>query len=224
MGERELVVAGDLAAAAVGVFTAVAPRTVALAGGSTPRAFYEALAEVGHEWEGTEVFFGDERCVPPDHPESNFRMAHEALLSKVPVRAHRMPGETCDPAAYERALAEVLGPGIPSLDLVVLGLGEDGHTASLFPGDPALEERERLVARVKRPDHPRLTLTLPVLSAAGLALFLVAGEGKRAALRGLLAGEDLPAARVAARRIVVLADAAAASTRRPRPGGSRSGT
>lgn len=213
MAERELVVAEDLAAAAVGVFTAVAPRTVALAGGTTPRRFYEALAEVGYDWEATEVFFGDERCVPPDHPDANFRMAWEALLSKVPARVHRMPGETCDPAAYERSLAEALGDGPPPLDLVVLGLGEDGHTASLFPGDAALDERERWVVRVDRPDHPRLTLTLPVLNAAGLALFLVAGGGKREALRALLAGGDLPAARVAARRVVILADPEAAPTR-----------
>lgn len=221
MADRELIVADDLPAAAVGVFTAVAPGTVALAGGRTPRAFYEALAAVGHEWEGTEVFFGDERCVPPDHPDSNYRMAHEALLSRVSARVHRMPGETCDPAAYERTLREVLGDRAPSLDLVVLGLGEDGHTASLFPGHPALEEPERWVVRVERPDHPRLTLTLPVLGAAELALFLVAGEVKREALERLLAGEQIPAARVEARRMVILADPDASPIRRPRRGGSR---
>jgi 6-phosphogluconolactonase len=221
MADRELVVAEDLAAAAVGVFTAVAPRTVALAGGTTPRAFYEALAEVGHEWQGTEVFFGDERCVPPDHPDSNHRMAHEALLSKIDARVHRMPGESCDPGAYERTLAEVLGDHAPALDLVVLGLGEDGHTASLFPGDPAVDERERWVARVERPDHPRLTLTLPVLGAAQLVLFLVAGGSKREALGRLLAGEDIPAGRVEARRVVILADPDASPIRRPRPGASR---
>jgi 6-phosphogluconolactonase len=137
-------------------------------------------------------------------------MAHETLLSKVRARVHRMPSESCDDAAYDRELRNVLGPN-PALDLVVLGLGEDGHTASLFPGDPVLEEMERLVVRVERLDHPRLTLTLPVLSASSVAIFLVEGERKREALRLLLTGADIPAARVMAKRVVILADQAAAS-------------
>lgn len=210
MTERELRVADDPAAAAVDLFREASPRTLALAGGSTPRKLYRALAEEPYPWEEVEVFFGDERCVPPDHPDSNFRMAREALLARVPARVHRMPGETCDAAGYERVLREALGPGVPALDLAFLGLGEDGHTASLFPGDPALEERERLVVRVERPDHPRLTLTYPVLNAAGLAVFLVSGPSKRGALMRLLAGDDIPAARVEALRVVVVADRAAA--------------
>ncbi len=210
MGDGELLVAEDLPSAALGLFLAVGPRTVALAGGSTPRAFYEVLAEADYPWNEVEVFFGDERCVPPDHPDSNFRMAREALLSKVPARVHPMPGESCDAAGYEAELAEVLGPGVPSLDLVLLGVGDDGHTASLFPGDPALEERHRLVVRVDRPDHPRLTLTLPVLSAARVAVFLVGGASKRDALGRLLEGGDVPAARVAAERVVIVADRDAA--------------
>lgn len=211
MADRELVVAEDVTAAAVGVFTALSPRTIALAGGETPQPFHRAIAEVGHDWASTDVFFGDERCVPPDHDASNFRKAREALLSKVPARVHRMPGESCDPAAYERALVEVFGEGRPpSLDLVVLGIGEDGHTASLFPGDPALEERERLVVRVERPDYPRLTLTLPVLNAAGVVMFLVDKEGKQEALRRMLEDGDVPASLVAAERVVVLAHPAAA--------------
>lgn len=209
----DLIVAQDFAAAAVERFLALRPRTVALAGGHTPRGFYERLAE--HDdfpWERTEVFFGDKHCVPPDHPASNFRMTYEALLSKVPARVHRMPGETCDPWSYEEELARVFGPGLPRFDLVLLGLGPDGHTASLFPGDGALEERERLVVRVERPDYPRLTLTLPVLSAARVALFLAAGASKRAALRRLMDGDHIPATRVKAGQVIVIADEAAAAS------------
>lgn len=206
---RELVITDDVAAAAAGAFLEVAPQTVALAGGATPRRAYERMAALDHPWDEVDMFFGDERCVPPEHPDSNFRMAHEALLSKVPTRVHRMPGEPCDARAYERELRKVLGPDL-RLDLVILGLGEDGHTASLFPGDPAVDETERPVVRVERPDHSRLTLTLPVLSAARVALFLVEGERKREALRRLLTGDDIPARRVAAERVVVLADGAAA--------------
>ncbi len=205
----ELVVAEDIAGTAAGRFLALRPRTVALAGGSTPRRLYQRLAASAFPWPDTEVFFGDERCVPPDHPDSNFRMASESLLSKVSARVHRMPGETCDAGAYESELTRVFGAAVPEFDLVLLGLGEDGHTASLFPGDPALEEKERRVVRVQRPDHPRLTLTLPVLAAAKVALFLVSGEAKREPLRRLLNGEDIPAARVEARRVVIVADEAA---------------
>jgi 6-phosphogluconolactonase len=206
---RELRVADDLSAAFSDLFLDVAPRSLALAGGATPRPCYESLASLEYPWSEVDVFFGDERCVPPDHPDSNFRMAHETLLSRVPARVHPMPSESCDAAAYGRKLRNVLGP-IPALDLVVLGLGEDGHTASLFPGDPALEEEKRLVVRVERPDHSRLTLTLPVLSAALVAVFLVEGERKREALRRLLTGAGIPAARVTAERVVILADPAAA--------------
>jgi 6-phosphogluconolactonase len=206
---RELRIVEDLAAAFADVFLEVAPRAVSLAGGNTPRPCYEHLASLEYRWNEVDVFFGDERCVPPEHPDSNFRMASDALLSRIPARGHRMPGESCDAAAYERQLREVLGPH-PAMDLAVLGLGEDGHTASLFPGDPALEETKRLVVRVERPDHPRLTLTLPVLSASPVAVFLVEGERKREALRLLLIGADIPAARVTAERVVILADPTAA--------------
>lgn len=210
MSERELLVSEDITETAADIFLRERPRTLALAGGRTPRELYERLSAVEYDWESVDVFFGDERCVPPDHPDSNFRMAQEALLSRVTARVHRMPGETCDATAYERELRSVFGAGLPAFDLALLGMAADGHTASLFPGDPALEEKERLVVRVERPDHPRLTLTLPVLSASKVALFLVAGEDKREALRRVLAGEDLPAARVAARRTLFVADRAAA--------------
>lgn len=208
---RELMVNDDVAAAGERLFTGLRPRTIALSGGSTPKALYERLAALKYPWESTDVFFGDERCVPPQHPDSNFHMADEALLSKVPARVHRMRGEDCDAAGYERELASVFGPGVPHFDLILLGLGPDGHTASLFPGDAALDERRRNVLRVERPDHSRLTLTLPVIDAASVVIFLVVGASKQAALAGLVGGSDIPAARVAAGRVIILADPDAAS-------------
>lgn len=205
----ELAVTDDLAGAAVRHFVEAAPRTVALAGGSTPRPFYERLASVAFPWGEVDVLFTDERCVPPDHPDSNAGMVDRALLSRLEPspRVHPMPGTTCDADAHEVALRRTFGA--LRLDLVVLGLGADGHTASLFPGDPALDERIRWVARVDRADHPRLTLTVPVLSSARLAMFLVTGREKREALARLMAGDDIPAGRVAAERVLVLADCAA---------------
>jgi 6-phosphogluconolactonase len=207
----ELVVTEDVAGAALEEFLRAAPRVVALAGGGTPRAFYERLAGIQYPWTEVDVLFTDERCVPPEHPDSNYRMVEETFLSRLDAgpRVHRMPGERCDADGYEAALRSVFG-GL-RLDLSVLGLGADGHTASLFPGDPALAEPIRWVARVERPDHPRLTLTLPVLSSSSVAMFLVTGGGKRAALRRLLEGDDIPAARVTAGRVLVLADPAAAA-------------
>ena len=210
MPKIELVVASEFAAAGAELFRSAAPRTVALAGGRTPTPVYARLAALDYPWADTQVFFGDERCVPPENIDSNYRMAWEALLSKVPATVHRMTGETCDAAAYERDLEATFGPGVPRFDLIFLGLGADGHTASLFPGDPALDERERRVVRVGRPDHSRLTFTLPVLSGAKLVVFLVAGSAKREALARLLGGDDVPAARVHADRVVVIADEAAA--------------
>jgi 6-phosphogluconolactonase len=206
----ELVVTEDVAGAAVDRFLRASPRVLALAGGRTPRGFYEGLARIEYSWDEVDVLFTDERCVPPDHPDSNFRMAEDALLSHLSPgpRVHRMPGEACDADAHEVGLRTAWGG--PGLDLAVLGLGTDGHTASLFPGDPALGERIRWVARVEGPDHPRLTLTLPALSSARVAMFLVAGEEKRDALRRLLAGDDIPAAGVRSREVLVIADPAAA--------------
>lgn len=206
----ELIIADDVAAKATELFLELGPRTIALAGGATPKSMYESLSRSSFDWRGAEIFFGDERCVPPDDRASNYAMARAALLSKVLARAHRMHGESCDAEGYEAELRSVFGDELPRFDLVLLGLGEDGHTASLFPGDPALEERERWVLTVERPDYSRLTLTLPVLSAARAAMFLVTGEGKRPALRQLLKGEEIPAARVEAERVIVVADKAAA--------------
>jgi 6-phosphogluconolactonase len=168
--------------------------TLALAGGSTPEATYRALAGadlehplVGNLWHDTEVFWGDERCVPPDHEDSNYRMAREALLDHVPLKAesiHRIRGEDGPETAAE-AYEDVLETRFPNgarprLDLVILGLGEDGHTASLFPGTEALVEPVRWVVPARAPvaPHDRVTLTLPVLNQARRVLFLVSGEEK----------------------------------------------
>jgi 6-phosphogluconolactonase len=203
----------DLVAAAVDLFLEEAPRTIALSGGSTPKPVYERLAGASYPWSEVDAFFGDERCVPPDHPDSNFRMANEALLSKVPARVH--PMYDCDPDAYEAELRAVFGNvEVPSIDLNFLGIGDDGHTASLFPGNPALEVTDRWVVDVPEPgmppQHPRLTLTLPVHDASKLAVFLVSGERKRERVRQVMEDADIPAARVHARRVIVLADRAAA--------------
>lgn len=169
---------------------------VALSGGSTPRALYERLAEHDFaeqiDWQSVHVYFGDERAVAPDHADSNFRMATQALLSHVPIPAHqvyRMPADEQPiaeaAAAYESVLREhlpVSDRGMPQFDLVLLGLGPDGHTASLFPGTPALHERERLVAAVyvAKLNSWRLTLTLPIIDAARQVLVLVVGDNKAA--------------------------------------------
>ncbi len=210
----ELRVTDDLVGDAERIFLEASHRTVALSGGSTPEAVYERLATTPAAWMGVDVFFGDERCVPADHPDSNFKMADEAVLSKVEVRAHSMVG--CDANAYIRELAAVFGPNeVPQFDFLFMGLGEDGHTASLFPGKPALEVTDRWVVNVPEPGmpppHPRMTLTLPVFDAGRIALFLVSGDSKRDALRKLMAGdESIPAARVHSQRVIVLADPAAA--------------
>ena len=177
---------------------------VALAGGSTPKATYEALARDYADkldWSRVHVFFGDERTVPPDHEDSNYRMAQRALLSRVPVGGvHRMRGES-PPAeaatAYEEELRGYFGSdGSPGLDLILLGLGEDGHTASLFPETSALDVADRWVVAnpVLKLETTRLTLTVPVINAAKAVTFLVAGEGKAGALREILEGDAAPRA------------------------------
>jgi 6-phosphogluconolactonase len=208
----ELRVVDDLPGAAVEQFLEASPRTVALTGGSTPEPVYERLAEISYPWEEVEVFFGDERCVPSDHPDSNYGMAKRALLDHVNARVH--PMYECDPEAYERELRGVFGEGIPRFDLIHLGMGPDGHVASLFPGKPALDVEDKLVVYVPEPGlpppHPRMTLTLPVLRAAKIVTFLVSGEDKRERVRQILDGEDIPAAKVTAERVIILADPAAA--------------
>jgi 6-phosphogluconolactonase len=172
---------------------------VALSGGATPRRFYELLASPAYrdrvDWKRTEVFWVDEQCVPPDHPESNYRMANELLLSKVPLeekQIHRIRGEEEPETAAKYYAMEVMAYMPKSLftfDLAVLGLGIDGHTASLFPGDPAVSENEQIAVVVEpRGKHRRISVTLPVLNRVVTAVFLVAGQEKAATVREILDG------------------------------------
>ena len=162
--------------------------SLALAGGTTPKATYEALAGLPLEWSVIDIFFGDERCVPADHSDSNYRMAKAALFDRITIpseRIHRMQGELADRDAAARAY-EALLPD--HLDVVVLGIGEDAHTASLFPGSPALLEEQRLVLPVIGPKPPpeRLSLTPPALRSARLCLVLGSGAGKAEPVRRAL--------------------------------------
>ena len=183
--------------------------SVALAGGSTPKALYAMLAtdpqlRAGIPWDKLYFFFSDERHVPPDHPDSNFRMAQEAMLSKVslaPQQVARIKGEYPDARQvareYEQTLRDFfhLAAGrLPRFDLVLLGMGPDGHTASLFPGTRALREGKRLVVSnwVEKLGTDRITMTVPVLNNAARILFLVQGEEKASALKVVLDGPRNP--------------------------------
>ena len=178
--------------------------SVVLSGGNTPRMLYTLLASEFRDqipWAQTHVFWGDERYVSHDDPESNYRMARETLLEHVPCPAgniHPMPTHfpSADAAArdYERTLRNYFGTDWPGFDLCLLGLGEEGHTASLFPGSPALEEETRWVVAVETPADPplRLTLTLPALTRAANIYVLVAGSKKASALRHVLTGSPDP--------------------------------
>jgi 6-phosphogluconolactonase len=209
---------------------------VALAGGETPRALYTLLADAAHaarlDWSRVVVCWGDERCVPPDDPASNYRMAREALLERVPLRTQRVLRVETEQAPadaarrYEETLrglfATPTGPAPREdgrcFDLVLLGLGADGHTASLFPHSAALAEREAwaVVTPAPTPGPARVTLSVPVIAAAREVLLLVGGVGKRAALRGTLFGASDPARwplqaiAERARSVEVLADPEAA--------------
>jgi 6-phosphogluconolactonase len=187
------------------------PGSIALSGGTTARQCYELLAVADIDWSEVDILFGDERWVPVEHPDSNEGMARLVFVDKIVPRAvhsMRRAGETLEVAAdaYDRLLRRH-GP----VSLVHLGLGPDGHTASLFPGSPALEERQRLVVATgdDAHPHPRLTFTFPAVNQSPLVVFTVAGEGKRKALTRVKAGEDVPAARVEAGRVVWLVDEAA---------------
>lgn len=172
--------------------------TVALSGGSTPRRLYELLASDEYRgampWDEIEWFWSDERCVPPTDPRSNFRLADEAMLQRAgvpPERVHRMHGELT-PARAALAYEALIRDRVPdhAFDLVLLGVGEDGHTASLFPGHPALEEREQLVLTVHAegvevPD--RITMTLPLINRARSVLVLAAGPSKRGIVQAVRA-------------------------------------
>jgi 6-phosphogluconolactonase len=189
-----------------------------LSGGPTAKACYEQLATAGGvAWSVVDVFVGDERVVPPDDDDANQRLIKEALLDPVGGVGSFSPMPTVGPvgecvAAYQRTMSDlVTGPGI---DLIHLGMGPDGHTASLFPGAPTLDaEPGVLVAATEDPNgvnpHPRLTLTLPAINSARTAVFTVAGASKADAVAALLRGDDLPAARVHAGRTLWLVDGAA---------------
>jgi 6-phosphogluconolactonase len=172
---------------------------VVLTGGSTPRAAYERAAERRTDWVGVEFWFTDERCVPPDHEHSNYRMVERALFSRIEgATVHRMQGELGPhdgAAAYERELEEA---GPDAFDLMLLGLGPDAHIASLFPSDDALGERERPVAGVEMagmaPLVPRITLTLPAVNGARRKFLLVTGEDKAEAVARAFSGRPDPRA------------------------------
>jgi 6-phosphogluconolactonase len=207
----ELRIVDDVPAAFAALVVAEAPRSIALSGGGTARRSYGQLADADVPWGDVEVYFGDERWVPVDDPESNEGMARAVLLDRAgPAAVHslRDAGPTIDAAAdaYDARVATA-----PPIDLVHLGLGPDGHTASLFPGTAALAVDDRLV--IPNGDdlhpHPRLTFTFPALARARLVVFTVAGAGKRDAFARVRAGDDLPAARVTADRVVWLVDPAA---------------
>ena len=190
---------------------------VVLTGGSSPKRAYELAAARGDDWSGATVWYGDERCVPPDHEWSNHGMAEAALLSRLdsPPEVVRMQGELGHDAgaeAYEAKVRERLG-STPRWDLLLLGLGPDAHTASLFPGKPEVDVTDRLVAGVPEagmePQVPRITLTLPALNAARHVVFLVTGESKRGAVRRAFGHEpdpSSPASHVRADDVTVYLD------------------
>ena len=220
----ELVVTDDWVDAAAQLLanTAAAGGHVALSGGSSPRPVHERAAELCPDWSGVHVWWGDDRCVPPDDERSNYRLAKESLLDRLDVQpeVHRIRGELPPheaAAAYEQELGEVV------LDLAVQGIGPDGHTASLFPDKPAVAEGERRVVATQAGLEPfvdRVTMTVPTLCAARLVLFLVVGEDKAEAVEWAFAQEPTPAVpaslvRSATGQTVAILDPAAASRLQP---------
>ena len=207
---------------------------IALSGGTTPETLYRALTSPAFadrfDWSRTTFFFSDERCVPPDDPRSNYALAKKILftpLNIMPSQVYRMAGESSDPRAaafeYEQQLrlaTKTSSSAQPSLDLILLGIGEDGHTASLFPGASILRDRQRVIAATQSPKDPpnRLTMTLAAINRASVILFLVTGVGKAGVVRAILdprteAERQLPAARVAPEegRLIWFLDQAAAA-------------
>ncbi len=235
---RILSTAADLFRAAAVEFAGLAAEavrrqgrfTVALSGGSTPKGLYSLLAggaAASIPWDKTYFFWSDERHAPPDHPDSNYRMTNEAMLSKVPVppeNVFRIPAEAIDASAaaadYEatlRAFFRVHHGEVPAFDLILLGLGPEGHVASLFPDSPAMQESNRLVVAnwVKKLHTDRITFTFPLINQASCVMFLVSGEGKAEILHEVLEnpGQNLPAQRVAPEKgkLIWLVDGAAAA-------------
>ena len=206
---------------------AVAERLVAasghvvLTGGSTPRKAYERAAELRHDWSGVTFWFSDERCVPPEDDESNFRMVEKAILRNITgAEVHRMEGERGPENAathYTGELGAVFGYELPAFDLMLVGIGPDAHLCSLFPNSLALEERDETVVGVEQagmePYVSRVTLTLPVVDSARELIFLVTGEGKADALQRALGDPDpsAPSSLVQNSGAKVVCDDAAAS-------------
>ncbi len=194
--DRQALIAAALAAIGDRLRAIVAERqtcSIALSGGSTPEPLYAALARQDLPWSQIQIFWGDERYVPQTHPDSNYAMAKRVWLDLVPIPAaniHPIPTELAEPqmaaAAYEREIERVLGSE-PVLDLVLLGMGDDGHTASLFPHTPALKVRDRLVTVGEKDGQPRITMTVTAIDRARCVIFLVAGAGKQSALTEVFA-------------------------------------
>ena len=202
---------------------------IALTGGSSPREAYARAAAAGGDWSRAVLWFGDDRCVPPDDERSNYRMAKESLLDSVDARVERIIGERGPQegaADYEERLTAAVSGGddggVPVLDVVLLGLGSDGHCGSLFPGKPEVDVRDRAVVGVPEaglePFVPRVSMTLPVFNAAREVWFIVTGEGKAGAAARAFGGDprpDTPASQVRPARLTVLLDPPAASLLRP---------
>ncbi len=211
-------------AAAISGAPAGEPFSVALTGGNTPRGPYRALADLDVPWDRARFLFGDERCVPPDADGSNYGMAHDALLGRVPletrqvVRIHgELPPDEAAARAEEDLRAALPGTPWPVIDLLLLGMGPDGHVASLFPGAVEVDEDRRLAVPVHRPELPqpwRVSLTMPVLLAARRTLLMVSGADKAAAVARAVAGDPgIPAGRLRrdpSTTWLITADAAAA--------------
>lgn len=199
----------DVAGAFAALVADEAPGSIALSGGGTARRCYERLAVIpGIEWASVTVLFGDERWVPVTSDDSNEGMARQVLLDLVDpaeVRSLRGAGDTPEEAAaaYDKEVAV-----LPGIDLVHLGLGDDGHTASLFPGSPALAVRDRLVVATgdDAHPHPRLTFTFPAIARSKLAVVTISGSAKAEAWRRLCQGDDIPAARIRAGRVLWLVE------------------
>ena len=189
---------------------------IALSGGSTPRPAYELAARLVPDWSRVEVWWADERCVPPDDERSNYRLVRESLLDRLdrkPAIEHRVLGELSPKEAADAYDLELRGV---VFDLALLGIGPDGHTASLFPNDPALDELGRRAASVPRPDVDRVTATIPQLNASGTVVFLVTGEDKAHAVARSFAATPDPATpaglvRSASGTTIALLDRAAAA-------------
>ena len=227
-GKLEVVAdAGALAARAAEIIAeklhgAQYPFRMVLSGGSTPRATYQLLACKDIDWSCVELFLGDERCVPPDHKDSNYRMIRETLLASQFVQPRKLFAIPTDgtpesaAARYDEALRQQYGagelePGVPLFHLTLLGLGDDGHTASLLPGQPVLNERARWAAPVPQGrGEPRITLTYPALNASAMIIFLVSGAAKRDALAQARGGALPAGGLVPMGEVLWLADAEAA--------------